>query len=299
MKAILCNKIGPNSPEYFNIGWKVPYDHLEKLGWRSLEQKDNFWSNNFSTVLFWNVNSWIKNNWDKIMEAQFLKMIYFDDIHQKKSIAIFRRKIINHFDRILATYAYLFPRVFSDVPKVAEKVVWLPHFIRDEFWVPYQPDPLPRILLSGTIEPNIYPFRYQVSQMTHNYPIDILPHMGYRKQRHDIIGHKYIEHLSRYLVGFTCCSNESYLLAKFFEIPASGALLLAYEAPIREQLQALGFIEGKNYLAVDTHNLRERIQYVLDPKNRPVINQIRQQGYQLVWSKHKMSDRARLIDSIS
>jgi hypothetical protein len=84
------------------------------------------------------------------------------------------------------------------------------------------------------------------------------------------------------------------VVAKYFEIPATGALLLADDA-VSGPLRELGFVEYKHYLPVSQENLEERIQYVLDESNHEELDEIRRNGQQLVWERHKTTDRARQI----
>jgi hypothetical protein len=126
-----------------------------------------------------------------------------------------------------------------------------------------------------------------------------LPSLSYRVQNHKYIGHRYIKYINKYLVSVTCCSNERtpYIVSKFFEIPASGALLLAYDEHVKEPLKQLGFIDGENYLSANHDNIEERISFVTDPNNRSFINRIRWNGYQMIWQNHTLFHRAQLIDN--
>jgi hypothetical protein len=86
-------------------------------------------------------------------------------------------------------------------------------------------------------------------------------------------------------------------VAKHFEIPATGALLVA-DGAVRGPLEQLGFLENVHYVPVSEQDLEAKIRYVLDENNHLEIDEIRHRGQSLIREAHKTSDRARLIDSI-
>lgn len=307
MKVIICNEIRENDPQYFKLGWRIPFEQLSKLGWTSVDQSkisgkiSNYFIEVFGALpkvlFFWNTNTLIKKNIKEILNNNWIKCIYMDDLHQTSSKVIeFRKMIIENFDFIFSTYAYTFDKFYNIPGK--EKLIWFPHSINDNFKTEFNPKPLQRILLTGCIEKSTYPFRFFVSGLSSKYPIDILPSLSYKKQNHQYIGHQYIKYMSRYLASITCCSNEKtpYIVSKFFEIPASGALLLAYDEHVKEPLKELGFIDGENYLSANRDNIIEKILFITNPNNKLIVDNIRYNGYQMVWQKHTLFHRAQLID---
>jgi hypothetical protein len=132
------------------------------------------------------------------------------------------------------------------------------------------------------------------------YAIVERPHPGY-SQRFDYnkdsrIGSGYATTINRFKAAFTDSLVFRYVVAKYFEIPATGALLVADNA-VSEPLKQLGFTENIHYLPVSAENLEETIHYALDENNSTHIKAVRQQGQQLVLSSHRTRDRAKLIDS--
>ena len=67
---------------------------------------------------------------------------------------------------------------------------------------------------------------------------------------------------------------------------------------VDEQLKQLGFIAGEHYFPVSKGNLEESIRYVLDQANQDEMDAIRKRGQQLVWERHKTTDRARRINEV-
>jgi hypothetical protein len=85
------------------------------------------------------------------------------------------------------------------------------------------------------------------------------------------------------------------VVAKYFEIPATGALLFADDA-VSGPLRELGFEEYRHYLPVSKETLEDRIEYALDERNHNELDEIRRNGQELVWQRHKTVDRARQIN---
>ena len=92
-------------------------------------------------------------------------------------------------------------------------------------------------------------------------------------------------------------SVYNYIVAKHFEIAATGSLLMA-EENVSPFLRELGFHKDVHYIAVSKRNLESRIRFVLNKENHARLDEIRRRGQSLVLEKHKTSDRASLIDRI-
>lgn len=133
------------------------------------------------------------------------------------------------------------------------------------------------------------------------YPIVLHPHPGHRcdfdHETNTSVSRGYANLINRYRTAFTDSSIYAYAVAKYFEIPGTGSLLLADRA-VSGPLERIGFMEGVHYLGVSDADLEEKIEYVLDENNHPELDKVRRNGQQLVWQRHKTSDRARSIDEI-
>jgi hypothetical protein len=121
---------------------------------------------------------------------------------------------------------------------------------------------------------------------------------GYDYGQDGRIGRGYAEKIRQCRVGFAdSVFPFRYIVAKFFEIPATGALLLADDT-VSEHLNKLGFVAGRHYVPVSQENLEKQIEYVLSESNHDELDQIRRNGQALVHEQHKTSDRARFINAI-
>ena len=106
---------------------------------------------------------------------------------------------------------------------------------------------------------------------------------------------------SAILNSYICCFTDSliygYVLLKNFEIAGSGSLLLT-DGLIESQMNELGFIDNVNCMFCTKETFVEKINFILDLKNRDKIDQIRKAGMELVHTKHLTSYRAKLLNTI-
>ena len=128
------------------------------------------------------------------------------------------------------------------------------------------------------------------------------PHPGYgtdyEHKADPRIGRGYVTlMINRHRAAFTDSSIYRYTVAKHFEIPAAGALLLADRA-VAGPLEQLGFVAGEHYLATSDEDMEDLVRYVLNESNATEIEGIRRRSQSLVWERHKTSDRAALIDAV-
>lgn len=314
MKVLIGNaKDNLNDDDINKRLWRVPYRELVRLGWKYVLQEDlkkvledggglidslvKMVGERPAAIVFWNTNTLIRNYLKEILEYDGVRSIYADDIHQLGSkMKAFRDCVYGNFEFVFATYGYCFGNFYPEID--LKKVIWFPHGVPKSYIQDFNLDPVPKILLSGCVNEKTYPMRYRVAGLAGKYPIASLKHCGYGKPKHQICGEEYVKYLGKYLVAFTCCSYERtpYIVSKFFEIPASGALLLAYDGLVKAPLAQLGFVDGVHYVAVDDSNLEDKIKYVLDEGNREEINLIRKQGWELVQKRHLLDHRAELLD---
>jgi hypothetical protein len=119
---------------------------------------------------------------------------------------------------------------------------------------------------------------------------------GFNYDQNESVGRGYARRINQYRAAFTDSSIFNYILAKYFEIPATGALLVADDA-VSGPLRQVGLMADEHYVPVSANNLEEKIAFVLDERNHDELDQIRKRGQELIWSCHKTIDRARQIDA--
>jgi hypothetical protein len=288
---------------------------INAYGWRQVETEDlHFSSASLKSlllskvealprvVLFWEGYYLLNARRKEIDSLDSCKYILCDDLHggdeysREEKLSAF-----SMFSTILSTYGYVFDQYYPELTQT-NRVVWLPHSASPDFLVPYNEHPENALLLSGAVN-DYYPLRLRVKELSdsRSYPIVIHCHPGHRcdfdYETDGRIGRGYAHKINSYRAAFTDSSKYKYSVAKYFEIPATGALLLADRA-VSEPLKRIGFIDGVHYIGVSVEDLEDKIRYVLDENNHEKLNEIRKHGQELVWQKHTTNDRAKLIDEI-
>lgn len=253
-------------------------------------------------VLFWEGYHFLIAHGYDILHLDCHKYLFADDLHWGWPEEGHNKFLCySMFDTILSPYAYLFDKFYPQL-RGAKRAAWVPHSVSTDFMLPYNAHPENAILLSGCLE-YYYPFRQQMKRLheQQSYAIAYHPHPGYGSNydydKDADVGQGYAAKINSYRVGFTDSTQYKYVVAKYFEIPATGALLLADDA-VAAQLKEMGLRENRHYLPVSTDDLEEKVQYVLEEKNHKELDEIRRRGQKLIWKQHKTSDRAKLIDEI-
>ncbi len=287
-----------------------PKELMKELGWLvrdvneiDFNDKDGFISyleeNKIKAILmFWQYHLLIYS-FDKYLNDNSIKVLmYQNDLHSlpgRERVNSIADNFKNHwlqFDNIYmcANYYYCVNKYFNIDQK---RVIEYPAFADEDFKVDFNNNPNEKILLSGSKTMH-YPARKKLYRLMDTYNrIECLKHG-------ELKGHDYIKHLNKYLCCFTCCANPDtpYIVGKFFEIPSSGSLLLAYDEHVKEPLEKLGFVDGVNYISCTIQNMEEKLNWIFDPNNLDQINLIRKNGYDLVWKKHKQGDRLKYITDL-
>ena len=292
----------------------VTTDLMENYGWRHIETH-RLWSGSGTieqklvkefgevpdTILFWEAYEFLEAHRQEIYGLNCLKICFTDDLHWWNAW-LKRIRFISFAvcDIVLSTYAYVWHRFYREFCRT-KKVIWIPHSASPDFMLPYNPYPENSILLSGAVT-RVYPLRQQMLNLyrQRSYLISYHHHPGYHCEydytTNQDIGSGYAKKLNFHRAAFTDGLIYTYVVAKHFEIPATGALLLADNA-VSGWLAKLGFIENKHYIPVSKDDMEDRIQYVLDERNHDEVDAIRRRGQELVWQRHKTSDRARQINA--
>jgi hypothetical protein len=111
------------------------------------------------------------------------------------------------------------------------------------------------------------------------------------------VGAAYARRLQGCFAAFTDSSKYQYVVAKYFEIPATGCLLVADDT-VKSVLRRLGFIEHMHYVPVSKLNLEASLEWVLHPGNRPLLDMVRERAQRLVLDRHLTGNRAQQIDRV-
>src|SRR5699024_11060832 len=107
------------------------------------------------------------------------------------------------------------------------------------------------------------------------------------------VNKQYGKTLNRSKIFYTCGSrdkNGGVAVLKFFESLACKTLLLA---ETNEDIMELGFVDQKNYIACDVHNIVEKTNFYL--KNEQLRKQITLNGYNFIHQHHTNDHRAKFL----
>jgi hypothetical protein len=252
-------------------------------------------------IVFWELYQFVARHADQIERLDCLKAIVVDDLHWRTEQARWSQMLTYMIvDLIFSTYAYVFHESYPEAREFA-RCIWMPHSASPDFLVPYNHKPENALLLSGAISDR-YTLRQKLKALCDDGQHRIVhhPHPGpvwqFDHESDGRVGRAYGRLINRYRAAFTDCSIYRYTVAKHFEIPAAGALLLADRA-VAGPLEQLGFVAGEHYVATSEEDLEEQVRYVLEEAHAPELDAIRRRGRELVWGRHKTSDRADLIDA--
>jgi len=107
------------------------------------------------------------------------------------------------------------------------------------------------------------------------------------------MGDSYAKLLHSYFCCATSSSIYNYAVAKHYEIPAVGSLLLTNRT---EDLDRVGFIPGKHYVPISTENCIEKIRHCLE--NPEEYTNIRKEGMKYVRENHSLKNRMERFGKI-
>jgi hypothetical protein len=252
-------------------------------------------------ILFWEAHEFLWGNEHQVRSLPCEKWIATDDLHHSDRHRA-RERAFLLCSTLFAPYAYRFAAFF---PMVADtrRVIWLPHSASADFDLVVNIAPRNQLFLSGSLG-DCYTLRQSLNLLMESGFEGIVRqqhpgyHCRYDYENDSRIGRAFARRIWEHRAAFTDCSTFHYAVAKHFEIPATGALLVA-DAAIEGPLRELGFVPGVHYFQVAAGDLEDRVKYLLCEENHRELDQIRSNGQALVMGRHRTSHRAKLIDDLS
>ena len=250
-------------------------------------------------VLIWESYAGAVRHMRSLRDSGARLYVMTDDLHWTERDGM--REALQLADGILTPYAPVFGSFFPDVD--AAKVKWVPHAAGPDFLLPVNDSPAPVVFVSGAINDH-YPLRIAMRDLARRRPelARVHAHPGYyinyKYESDGRVGRGYAEKIAACLAAFTDGLKHRYIVAKHFEIPAAGALLIADRA-CAPQLAMLGFVDGEHYLSASADDLEQVVERALDARNRKEIDAIRKRGHALVHARHTTAHRAGEIDALT
>ena len=207
---------------------------------------------------------------------------YFEDLQcwDNQECKRNKLKMFKRYDALMGSYDENFRKWY---PQFVDKYIFYPdHFAPFKRFNILKPNPKPimKCLLSGTIAAKYYPFRKWIFN---NVPGNLL---SYRKK--NILFADYPKFLNNYFCAIATGSAVSVLVAKYFEIPAAGTLLLAERI---KDIELTGLKAGEHYVEINRKNITEKIKHVL--KNPRKYIEMRDRATKLVRQKHSEINRIK------
>jgi hypothetical protein len=232
---------------------------------------------------------------------------YFSDIHSFGN-KIYERNISRMLERcdvIICPY----DEAFRDKwPQYRDKYIFFPqYFAPHERYatLPFNKNPVYKCLLSGSVAPpNVYPIRMHIKMKGTSDKVTVMNHPGYRRNWfHELLGkilqkelfmkESYAEEINRYFCSVATSSIYRYIVAKYFEIPAAGTLLLANET---DDLKKLGFVPFRHYVPITHADALSKINECLSAPQH--FTEIRKQGMHFVRNHHSVNNRFSTLKDI-
>lgn len=228
----------------------------------------------------------------------------WDDLHYHTVEARQRRhRLFGVAAQLLLPYGPTFLDM-QEYKAYHEKAIFFPWFVPDaspEHTTPEVDRIGDRILLTGRVS-DAYPLRKMaLAVAASGGPIDILDHPGYQNRLDGAegserfsTGARYWKRLSEYRASLVLRASpdflRNYTLAKFFEVPGAGTLLVATPTP---DMAHLGFEDGFNFVSIwpDQINAGCITEILHDPN----ISRIAAKGRELILMRHTITARVRQI----
>lgn len=184
------------------------------------------------------------------------------------------------------------PRVFIPNPGFFRPMTLSLKDKRREVFVPMHHHSLP-----GSKPPRhvqlFYASRIALCQTIYGFP-------KVRFQTKLTLGKDFEEPISNSIACVTAVPSADYpyIISKLFEIMSLGSLLIACTNPATHIFNEMGFYHTVHYMEVTPENVKETIEYVLDPKNNDHVLSMIQNAHRVVNDKHLACHRAEQLQSV-
>ena len=307
-KLFITNNVHKNIFAQMSLT-KYPVNYFKENGWITKYFTDVTWFKNledYDVILIWSIQQ--VNKQRQLKKRCLLKLLklqcnykykildYLEDLHNINNFYDLNEKFYKEYFAN-GSKNYIILRNQTSINKYFPKCncYTLPFSVDSNIIPLFNNDPKNKILLTGNINKS-YLMRKRIHDLKDVHPIDVLDHPGYRTLKHLCIGKQYYNKINQYIASVATCGfpKYNYIVAKYFEIPATGALLFAFVDPIIDDLEQYGFKDMVNMLTFNDIDIEQKIQYILDPNNKEEIDKIRLAGYNLILERHTHDIRFKI-----
>lgn len=259
-------------------------------------------------ILIWNVH---RLPWHQIhsqlntllTETRTRLLVFIDDLHFTSSGMFQNRQYLfqSIASEIFSTYAYLFHNYYQNIS--SNRITWLPHSASIASFNSINQTADNRLFVSGANLNEWYPCRWRAFFLCKRRPdlVACLKHPGYgptmkRDSSYFFGGQRYASYMRQYIFGLGTCQSVHYAIAKLFEIPANGLVLVTTDdlVPI---LASLNLHHNRHFLTINCTSKDSLIDEIVRLKTLPHENllSIRQQSQQIIFQRHLTKHRAQLL----
>ncbi len=195
-------------------------------------------------------------------------------------------KVFERCDSIISANYEFFNELY---PQFISKFEFMPKwFAPQEYYEDFEfnENPKMKCLVSGHCysNPRVYPRRVYMIENGEGL-------VEWGQPRY--VGDAYAKLLHSYFCCATSSSIFNYVVAKHYEICATGSLLLTNETA---DLKKTGFIPNKHYVSITTENCIEKIRHCLE--NPEEYTNIRKEGMKYVRENHGMDNKMEQLGEI-
>ncbi|CAF1087725.1 unnamed protein product [Adineta ricciae] len=259
-------------------------------------------------ILLWDVNQlfWyrMRREWELFFNSVRARVVVFiDDLHFTSSNTLASRQYLfeSVASEILSTYAYLFHNYYRKIP--SEKITWIPHAASSLTNRTINQTALNTLFVSGANIPEWYPCRAHAFALCHQRKdlASCLKHPGYgptmrNSKAYYYGGERYFSYMRQFRFGLGTCQSVHYAVAKLFEIPANGLVLVTTHDLI-PVLEKLHLKQNTHFLTVNcssTNSLKNEVMH-LQSLPKKAMYDIRKRSQDIVYDRHLTRHRAELI----
>lgn len=226
-----------------------------------------------------------------LLDAKCKLIGEFGDLQCWDSLECIKNKkiLFDRYDYLIGGFYYKFREWYPEF--VHKYFYWPAYFGPYENYVslPINTNPIMRCLMIGTYDNPAYPRRQYVANKASRIP---------DRGGLDVVGNtvpfeQYPKYINNYFCGLALSAIYDLPEAKFFEIPAAGALMLATEV---KELGIAGLEPNIHYVPVTKENVFDKIKEVLSNPYKYI--EIRDSGTRLVRSNCSDINRLDAFKSI-
>ena len=286
-------------PEFYRTRWTDDYKYLLAMVAKEFKFKIEYNDNpeiaqDTDVVILFAVPHHMRPNVlaNMVDLPKHIKLIgYMKDIqyYDKPEIKAQYEAMFDRYNVILSPHDETMKELY---PGHIGKALYFPDFFGpyERYDMPLHPTPVMRCLLAGSVSVDVYPLRQHVLENMEDGYLDFLPSPVFG---HDIIGDKYAKLLNSYFCCMACSGIYKGTVAKYFEIPGAGSLLITNRI---NDLDLLGFVPHEHYVPITKDTACETIKKVLEDPEKYVP--IRDAGTQFVRENHSIRNRFEVIKKV-